>query len=387
MSLTMAAFRPKVRSAEGRNYQRQFALALIVLAGCSKPQAERPPSVPVRIATVSQISAPVTFVSNGVVEPLQTVAIEAQVGGTLDSVLFHEGEDVKAGQVLFRLDPRPFAATLRQAEATLARDSAQTISLRRDAERYRSLAAKDFVTKSQADQSEAAAAAMSATVQADKAAVDNARLSLSYATIRAPIAGRTGRLLVRPGNLVKPNAQPLVVVNQLRPILVRFPVYQRDFPPLQRHMARGPVNVRITAADSSPVKEEGLVTFLDNAVDSLTSTVTAKARFENAGEELWPGEYVTALVELDVEPNTLAVPSRALANGQQGSYVFVVGRDRVAEVRPVTIGRVIGDLTTIQQGLRVGEQVVTDGQSRLSPGMHVEVLGEQNAAPKIGPGS
>ena len=363
---------------------KRFLLTVIVVAGCAKPPAEHAASVPVRIATVSQISAPVTFTTNGVVEPLQTVAIEAQVGGTLDRVLFHEGEDVAAGQVLFQLDPRPFAAALRQAEAALARDSAQTVSLRKDADRYTALATKDFVTKSQADQAEAAAAAMSATVQADKAAVDNARLNLNYATIRTPIAGRTGRLLVRPGNLVKANADPLVVVNQLRPILVRFPVYQRDFPPLQRRMALGPVSVRVNAADSTPVTEKGVVNFLDNAVDSLTSTVTAKAHFENIGNGLWPGEFVTVLVELDVEPNTLAVPTRAVGNGQQGTFVFVVGNDRVAQVRPVTIGRAVGDLTTISQGLRLGEQVVTDGQSRLAPGMHVDVLNDQPVPAKSG---
>lgn len=363
---------------------RKLLFLSLVVAGCAKPPAEHVPTVPVRVARVTQISAPVTILANGVVEPLQTVAIEAQVGGTLDSVFFHEGQDVKAGQVLFKLDQRPFLAALRQAQATLARDSAQTVSLHKDADRYTALAQKDYVTKSQADQAQAAAAAMSATVQADKAYVDNARINLNFATIRSPISGRTGRLLVRTGNVVKANAEPLIVVNQLRPILVRFPIFQRDFPSLQRRMAQGPVKVRVSAADSTPVAEEGVVNFLDNAVDSLTSTVTAKAHFENVGDGLWPGEYVTVLVQLNIEPNTLAIPSRAVLNGQQGNYVFVVGGDRVAQVRPVTIGRSIGDLTTIQQGLRVGEQVVADGQSRLGPGMKVEILGGDTAQAKSG---
>jgi len=222
-------------------------------AACATPPEQKTPPVPVQVAPVTQIAAPLTIAANGVVEPLQTVAIEAQVGGSLDAVTFNEGQDVVAGQILFKLDARPFEAALRQAEATLARDSAQTQSAQRDAERYKTLADKDYVTKSQADQAQATAAATVATVQADRAAVDNARLNLNYATIRAPISGRTGRLLVRPGNIVKPNAEPLVVINQLRPILVRFPVAQHDFPALQRRNARGPVPVQVMTADSGRV--------------------------------------------------------------------------------------------------------------------------------------
>lgn len=356
---------------------RKFNIALILsaaaAAACSKPKVEHSPAVPVRTASVTTISAPVTIVSNGVVEPVQTVSIHAQVGGTLDEVTFKEGQDVEAGQVLFRIDSRPFEAALRQAEAALARDSANAQNAQREAERYKALVEKDYVTKSQADAAVAAAVASQATMASSRAAVDNARLNLAYTTIRAPIAGRTGRLLVRQGNLVRPNTDELVVINQLRPIRIRFPVLQHDFPALQRRFARGNVPVRVTTADSGRVDETGGLAFLDNAVDSLTGTVAAKASFSNTSNGLWPGEFVQVTVELDVQPSAIAVPTRAVLAGQSGSYVFVVDADKMAKVRPITVGRALGEMTTISKGLDAGEQVVIDGQSRLTPNAKVDV--------------
>jgi len=371
-------------------HRYQFTLVaacLIAAAGasCTKPPAATNPSVPVQVASVTQISAPLTVGANGVVEPLQTVAVQAQVGGTLEEVGFSEGEDVQQGQILFKIDPRPFEAALRQAQAALARDEAQAQSAQRDAERYKALVEKDYVTKSQADQAVSQAASLRATVVADSAAVDNAKLSLGYTTIRAPISGRTGRLLVRRGNLVRPNADPLVVINQLRPILVRFPVVQHDFPALQRRNAQGTVTVRVSTADSGRVNEAGSLAFLDNAVDSLTGTVTAKARFANQSNGLWPGEYVHVTVELSVQPNAIAVPTRAVLSGQDGNYVYVIGGDKTAKVRPIAVGRPVGEMTTVENGLAAGEQVVIDGQSRLTPNAKVEVKSaappaQQNAA-------
>jgi multidrug efflux system membrane fusion protein len=345
-----------------------------IAAACSQPKAAAVPPVPVQVASASRISAPLTLESNGVVEPMQTVSVLSQVGGSLDSVMFNEGDEVQAGQVLFKLDSRPFAASVRQAEATLTRDQAQAQSLQRDAERYKALVEKDYVTKSQADQAESAAAAMQATVQSDKAAVDQAKLNLEYATIRSPISGRTGRLLIRRGNLVRANSDALIVINQLRPILVRFPVVQHDFPALQRRASRGSVPVRV-ATDSSGISEAGTLAFLDNAVDSLTASVSAKARFQNAQNVLWPGEAVRVSVELEVQSGVIAVPTKAVLAGQDGNYVFVVGNDRIAKVRPVSIGRSVGtgDMTTIDKGLEPGEQVVIDGQSRLTPNARVDV--------------
>jgi multidrug efflux system membrane fusion protein len=361
---------------KARSASLRACIALVVAAACSKPPAQAAPPVPVQVASVSKISAPLTLEANGVVEPMQTVSVLSQIGGTLDTVLFNEGDEVRAGQVLFKLDSRPIAGTLRQSEAALARDQAQAQSLQRDAERYKALVEKDYVTKSQADQAQSAAEAMQATVQSDKAAVDNARLNLEYATIRSPIAGRTGRLLVRRGNVVRANADALVVINQLRPILVRFPIVQHDFPALQRRAARGgSVPVRVVSADSGAIDETGTLAFLDNAVDSLSGSVSAKARFQNQRDVLWPGEAVRVSVELEVQAGVVAVPTRAVLAGQQGSYVFVVGNDRIAKVRPVSVGRSVGtgDMTTIDKGLEPGEQVVIDGQSRLTPNARVDV--------------
>jgi membrane fusion protein, multidrug efflux system len=356
-----------------RKFQNSLIAAALAALACTAPPPAKSPAVPVELAPASSISAALTIDANGVVEPLQTVSVVPQVGGTLDSVFFREGDDVQTGQPLFRLDPRPFDAALRQAEAALARDQAQSQSAQRDAERYKTLAEKDYVTKSQADQAVSAAAAMDATVQSDRAAVDNAKLNLAYTTIKSPISGRTGRLLVRRGNVVRPNADELIVINQLRPILVRFPVIQHDFPSLQRRYAHGNVPVRVVTADSGKVGEVGSLGFLDNAVDSLTGTVTAKAKFENESNVLWPGEYVRVSVQLSVDENAVAVPTRALVAGQQGNYVFVVGDDKVAKVRQVSPGRVVGDLTTIEQGIKPGERVVVDGQSRLTPNAHVDI--------------
>ncbi len=370
-----------------RSVPRRWAhlvLPLLALAACGKPPEQRALTVPVRTAPVTRIAAPYTVSANGVVEPLQTVTIEAQVGGILDSVRFHEGDEVHAGQVLFRIDPRPFEAVLRQARAALARDAAQAASAERDAQRYRALAAKDYVTKSQADQADATASALRATLQADSAAIETARLNLAYSTIRAPIDGRTGSLLVRRGNLVKANADPLVVINQIHPILVRFPVTQPQFLALERRARGGDVPVRVATADSVPLDEAGRLTFIDNAVDSLTGTVTAKARFENASRALWPGEFVRVTVELGVQPDAVVVPTPAVVTGQSGAYVFVVDAAKSAQVRPVVAVRTVGGYTVIDSGLVAGELVVTDGQSRLVAGARVDArAGDLPPVPQV----
>jgi multidrug efflux system membrane fusion protein len=359
---------------------RVTSLAVLALiAACGGKAPERTPTIPVSISPAVRIDAPALVAANGVVEPVQTVSVEAQVGGTLTEVSFQEGDEVTEGQVLFRIDPRPFEAALRQSEAALARDHAQAQNAQRDAERYKALVAKDYVTQSQAEQAQAQAASMLATLQSDSAAVENARLNLNYTTIRAPISGRTGSLLVRRGNLVKPNGGPLVVINELQPILVRFPVTARDFLALRRRVASGPVPVRVTGSDSTVLPEQGSLSFLDNAVDSLTGTVTAKARFTNSSRWLWPGEYVRVAVQLDVRNGAIAVPTTAVMNGQEGTYVYVVDSEKNAHVRTVTPGQAVGDLTVIERGVQQGEQVVVDGQSRLMPGAKVEA--KQQATP------
>ena len=345
---------------------------LAAIPACGGKTPERAPTIPVSISPAVRIDAPALVSANGVVEPVQTVAVEAQVGGTLTEVSFQEGDEVTEGQLLFRIDPRPFEAALRQAEAILARDKAQASSAQRDAERYKALVAKDYVTQSQAEQAQAQATSMSATLQSDSAAVENARLNLGYTTIRAPIGGRTGSLLVKRGNLVRLNGGPLVVINELQPIFVRFPVTARGFLALRRRVASGPVPVRVTASDSTVLPEQGSLSFLDNAVDSLTGMVTAKARFTNSSRALWPGEYVRVTVQLNVRNGAIAVPTTAVLNGQEGTYVYVVDSEKTAHVRTVSVGQAVGDLTVLERGVEPGERVVVDGQSRLVPGAKVD---------------
>jgi multidrug efflux system membrane fusion protein len=346
----------------------------LALACHSDQSAKKPPATPVRVAATTRIDAPVTISASGVVEPMQTVAVTTQVTGTLLDVLFHEGETVQAGQVLFHVDPRPLQASLDQARATLARDEAQADAGRRDDVRYQTLAAKGYVSRSQADQVHATALAQQATVEADRAALRSATVSLGYATIRAPITGRTGSLLVRRGNIVNPGSGPLVVINQLRPVLIRFPVADQDFPSVQQALASHPLEVTATVNDSTQATERGQLSFLDNAIDSLTGTVTGKATFPNTGRHLWPGELVFLTVQLDVQRGVLAVPNEAVLTGQDGSYVYVVDAKNTAQSRSVVTGLPVGNLTVVAQGLTDGERVVVDGQSRLNPGTRVSLV-------------
>ena len=346
------------------------------LAACSKSEGaapKGPPAVPVEVAPVVQIAAPVELSANGVVEPMQTASVEAQVGGILQSVAFREGDAVSRGQVLFRIDPRPFQTALRQAQAGLARDEALAANARRDADRYRALVEKEYVTRAQADQAEATAASLKATLVSDSAAVETARLNLAYTTITAPISGKTGSLLVREGNLVRPGGAPLVVINQLQPILVRFPVAQKDFAALRLHSGKAALPVTASRSDGTVIGDAGTLSFIDNAVDSLTGTITAKAQFGNGGSQLWPGEYVRMTVRLEVEPNAIAVPTRAIIAGQKGPSVFVVDKANAVALRSIQPGRPVGDLTTVSQGLTPGERVVVNGQSRLTTGTKVDI--------------
>jgi multidrug efflux system membrane fusion protein len=355
-------------------YSRPIATVVIFTACRSNNTPKKPPATPVRIASVSRIDAPVNLAASGVVEPMQTVAVTTQVTGTLVDVLFREGENVTAGQVLFRIDPRPLQAARDQARATLARDGAQADAGRKDDARYQTLAAKGYVSRSQADQIHATALAQQATVDADRAALRAATVNLSYATIRAPIAGRTGGLLVRRGNIVSPGSGPLVVINQIRPVLVRFPIADQDFPAVQRALAMHQTPVTATSNDSTQARERGQLSFLDNAIDSLTGTVTGKASFPNTGSRLWPGELLFLTIQVDVQRNVLAVPNDAVLTGQQGNYVYVVDTQNTARTKKVVTGVGVGDLTVITQGLTDADRVIIDGQSRLNPGSRVAVV-------------
>ena len=351
-----------------------MAVALAV-AGCKGGAAPRQaPPVPVRVSPAVRINAPITVQASGVVEALQTVSVTAQVTGSLLDVLFREGEFVQKGQILFHIDPRPLQAAVDQAKANLARDQAQAEADRRDDVRYSKLADMGYVSRSQADQVHATAMAAAASVEADRAALRSAEVNLGFATLRAPIAGRTGSLLVRRGNNVSPSSGPLVIINQISPVLVRFPVLQQDFAPLQQAVGVHPLPVTAVASDSTQATESGTMSFLDNAVDSLTGTITGKAYFPNAARRMWPGELVYLTVQLSVQRGVIAIPNAAVQTGQQGPYVYVVSAQNVVQTRTVVPGLQVGDMTVIQRGLAAGERVVTDGQSRVNPGQRVAIV-------------
>src|SRR5438094_4043433 len=348
-------------------------VSLTLALGCARKGAGGPARVPVTVAHVEQRAVPFEIPATGTAEPVQTVSVQAQVTGVLTHVTFHEGDDVAAGQVLFEIDPRLFQAALDQAKAVLARDQAQHQAAELDAQRYAQLVKQDYVTKSDYDAKRAAADALQATIRADSAAVANAALNLEWATIRAPIAGRTGRLLVREGNLVRANApDPLVIINQIHPILVRFAVPERALPDIQRYR-RNRLTVLVSPSKEDTTVTSGLLTFVDNAVDTTTGTVLLKAEFANQDGVLWPGEFLNVRLRLYVEEKAVVVPAQAVMTGQQGTYVFVLNQDGTARSQPVTVERDAGSYIVIAQGVAPGDEVVTDGQVRLVSGAPVEI--------------
>jgi multidrug efflux system membrane fusion protein len=353
------------------------AVFLSAVAACSKSDPQRQPSVPVSVTTVKRARVPYIVTANGVAEPMQTVAVEAQVNGILNRVTFSEGQPVQANQILFELDARQYVAVLDQARGQLTRDEAQAANALRDAARYAALVKEGYVTSSQADQATAAAASAAATVAADRATVEKAALDVANCTIRAPISGRTGSLLVRQGNLVKAQSQPpLVVINQIQPILVRFAVPQSQFPDIQRYYRGGnALQVRVTPSEGSGVPLDGSLAFVDNNVDSTTGTVLLKARFSNPEGSLWPGQYTKVALQLYVDPNALVLPAPAILTGQQGTYVYTIDSAGTAKQRPVQISRTTDSLAVIGSGVKEGEKVVVDGQSRLIPGSRVTIKG------------
>ncbi len=365
-----------------RNQRKVVAVAVVALASaCTKAATPVKPPVTVSVATAEIGNAPYVVHANGLVEPAQSVAVQSQVGGVLTKVRFKEGDEVRAGQILFEIDPRPFKAALDQALAVQARDEANAAALQRDADRYASLVLKDFVTKSQADQTAGQAAAAKSLVAADRAQVENARFNFENATIAAPITGKTGVLFVKQGNLVKPGSNPpLVVINQIHPIDVHFTVPDRELPLVQKY-SDGKKKLRVIVTPRGVASaEEGELNMLDNGVDTTTGTVTLKAQFLNAAGHLWPGQFVAVDVQVYVQENAVLVPTSSVQTGQDGQFVFIVTAEKTAVVRPVTAGLVVGDRTVIEKGIDAGMVVVTDGQSRLTPNAKVEVAQPAPAA-------
>jgi multidrug efflux system membrane fusion protein len=415
-----------------------LAAGLLGLAGCSESPAggaparpARPapaPAVPVGAALAEERAVPVQVLTVGTVQAYTTVGVKSQVAGQIQHVHFTEGQEVKRGDLLFTIDPRPLEASLRQTEANVVRDraalrQAEAAFAQRQAEvsqalanlerdvaqlenarvqerRYAALVKEELVAREQYDQVRTALAALEATVNADRAAVDNARasaraaeamvdnaraviqaneamvetarLQLAYTTIRAPMDGRTGNLLVQAGNVVKATEDtPLVVIAQIRPIYVSFAVPEQHLAAIARYRAAGALKVE-AVLDGGRRDVVGAVTFMNNTVDPTTGTIQLKATFQNGDNALWPGQFVDVALTL-TSRQSVVVPTQAVQAGQRGSFVFVVTADSTVESRPVKVGQRLARELVIEHGVRAGEQVVTDGQLRLVPGARVEI--------------
>jgi len=354
-------------------------LGLLFLAifstGCSNEKPKKPTSapIPVTVSTATQKTVPVQLRAIGNVQAYSTVTIKSKVGGELVRVHFTEGQDVKKGDLLFMIDPRPYEAALKQAEANLQRDIAQAKHAREDARRYESLIQKGVVPQQQYDKFRSDADALEATVLADRAAVENAKIQLGYCSLHSPIDGRTGSLIVKQGNIIKAEDINLVVINQIIPIDVAFSVPEQFLSEIKKYMAVGKLQVEALIPMNEERPERGVITFIDNAVDTNTGTIRLKGTFANRENKLWPGQFVNVVLTLTTEPNAIVVPSQTIQTGQEGQYIFVVKEDLTVESRPVVAGRTMNNETVVKKGLNPDEKVVTDGQLLLYPGAKVEI--------------
>jgi len=294
--------------------------------------------------------------------------------GELMEVHFKEGDDVKRGDLLFTIDPRPSQAALAEAQARLARDTALAKNAEMDAKRYAELVQKNYVSQEKYNEVRSNAEALRATLNADQAAVESARLQLSYCTIYAPISGRTGNLLADAGNTIKANPDdPMVYIRQIQPIQASFAVPEKHLAEIQRYAAAGTLKVGASIPGNNAQPIEGQLTFIDNSVNTTTGTIRLKATYENNDRRLWPGQFVDVVLTLAERPNDLTIPAAAIQSGQQGIYVFVVKPDATVEIRPITIGFYIDQDAVVDKGLQAGEDVVIDGQLRLAPGARADI--------------
>jgi multidrug efflux system membrane fusion protein len=345
----------------------------VAICGCTTKTAQTAPMfvIPVSVAKAAQKNIPVNLTAIGSASAYSTVSIESRVDAVLEQVHIKEGQSVKQGDLLFTLDARPFEAALAQAQANLARDQAQAQLDKVQAQRYEQLYQAGIGTKEQFDQMQSTYQAQVAAVHADQAAVVSAQLQVSFCKIYSPVSGRTGALQVYPGNIVKANSTPaLIVINQLNPIYITFAVPQQYLGDVQKFMARGPLRVEATPYGDTTA-EIGYLSFVDNTVDVTTGTVALKATFQNADYRLWPGQFSNVLLRLAEEENAVVVPTQAVQTGQNGEYIYVVKSDMTVDQRSVKVGRTVGSETVILSGIQPGDTVVTDGQMRLIPGVKV----------------
>jgi membrane fusion protein, multidrug efflux system len=348
-------------------------IAILMLASCSgnAEDSHIPKSAPVTVGIAVKKDVPVVLKSIGTVEPYNTVAVRARVAGEITKIAFKEGQDVSQGDLLFTIDPRPYEATLKGALADLDRDKARLKSAKEDVRRNAELIKKDYVTSQTYDQIVANADALKATVAADQAAVQSARVNLDYCTVRAPISGRTGNLLVKLGNVIKADEQPVITINQIMPIYVSFSVPEEYLGDIRRYASDGTLGVEAAFPNQTESNFKGELSFINNTVDGSTGTILLKAAFSNPDKALWPGQFVNVTLRIATSQSAVVVPSQAVQRGQQGDYVFVVKPDMTVDTRVVQLGQGIDGETVVRKGLDEGERVVTDGQLRLFPGAKV----------------
>lgn len=352
------------------------------LAACSKeqPKPQGKPPVPVTVASVETKSVPVQVTAIGTVEPYSTVSVKTQVTGQLIGVHFRQGDYVKKGQLLFTLDKRQIQADIKKAEGQLARDQASLANAKAQASRYDALFKQGIISKEQYDAQQTTADALEAAVEADRATVESSKVQLTYTDIYSPIDGRTGDLIVHEGNMVKANDTiALVVINKVEPVYVTFSVPEKELPEIKQYASKGQLAVRADIA-GDPKPATGKLAFIDNEVDSATGTIKLKGEFSNADHRLWPGSFADVSLHLRNDPNAIVIPTAALQNGQQGQFVFVVKGDKSVEIRNVAVARTNDKETVISSGLQPGETVVTDGQSRLTPGSKVNLTEKPTSA-------
>ena len=331
-------------------------------------------AVPVTVTRVLQETVPVRINAIGNVEAFSTVQVKARVDGQITEVSVREGAPVKKSDVLFRIDQRPYEAALRQAEANALRDTAARDHARSQEQRYQELLDKNFISKDAYAQIRTNAATADATAKASQAALENARLNLEYCTIRSPLDGFVGRVLLQAGNMVRANdVNPLLVINQVRPIYVNFAVPEQNLPEVRQFQAKGPLAVEVASPDVQQPRPSGRLIFIDNAVDPSTGTIRMRAQFDNVDAALWPGQFVNVSMRLYEQPDALVIPSTAVQTGPDGQYVYVVSSELVADLRRIAVQRTDGERTIVAKGLAKDELVVVRGQLRLGPKTRVQL--------------
>lgn len=367
-----------------------LVISVLVVASCGGGDGKSrgaPAPVPVVAVPAKSESLPLVVRAVGNVEPMATVAVKPRVGGAIVEQLVRDGAEVAKGDLLFRLDPRPFELAIREAQAKLDRDKALLVKAEEDLRRYATLKAKDVVAQEQYDQTYSQAKTLEGTIRLDEASLALARLDLEYAVIRAPIAGRVGSVLLTTGNVVKANDDRVMcVINQISPIFIAFSVPERYLTAIRERRARGePTVTAAPPGETSRPPVTAKLAFVDNAVDAKTGAIRLKAVSENADHRLWPGQFVRVGLDLADLKDVVVVPTRAVLDGLRGPYVYVIKPDGAADARQITPGPIVGENTVVEKGVAAGEMVVVDGQVRLAPGVRAAIKKADKAPPGDAP--